>query len=598
MNKTPIKYVLYTHYAAYENKDFETYKIKKKVNGLSGVQRLVEHFRGLKELLTTPGHEGLLVMFYAPGFADFLQGIADGKNISELLSENVNLQFARDVAEHVQQLLTHEDLDRRVRFITCIDLKVILGKANEILADKFPLYFIGPGLVIRYDSPKIVEAILRLRIIGNGVPILRLDHDVIFRFEGITHDIRDLGLFKAVECASSAYHLRLDDPTVSSFIFSLSYDTRELMNTSSDIDRFQAWSRAFATRVYPALTVDLCAMKKLIELPDDKQDNEWDKYVKNNLNEPLARRFFGLKNNNLTPDGTKGLTAIGAHPLYAVISGALLCLSEGAILDLPPFSNFQNNVMWIDDHLKYSLHRAMQHFTSGDTLRYERSLSHARLDDVTVTKERPSISNLPAYVLGDYLPTLLLGTIMDSWITTNPILKCRLSDLKSPDNNLWCEAKKSDREALLPDALLGALQVGTFKYKAKRKLRVDLMSSALQRINEVRNIWMQLKTDELKTFASYWAEGTVEDNFPAGCFKKSKNKLWRGIAPKVSQDSEILTISDLSSEIAVKVSELCDDVLTYIEWTLDWPKFVQIVRSVPQGTFKGDLTWSPPKNKE
>src|SRR5207253_1420952 len=133
--------------------------------------------------------------------------------------------------------------------------------------------------------------------------------------------------------------------------------------------------------------------------------------------------------------GVSGLTSIGAHPLYAVISGALLCLSEGAILDLPPFSNFRNNVMWIDDHLKYSLHRAMYHFTSGETLNSEPGLSDARLDDVRVTKARPGISALPAYVLGTYLPTLLWGAIMDAWITNDPILKCRAGSLSEGDRN-------------------------------------------------------------------------------------------------------------------------------------------------------------------
>lgn len=45
-----------------------------------------------------------------------------------------------------------------------------------------------------------------------------------------------------------------------------------------------------------------------------------------------------------------GNTAIGANPLTATISGAALCTSPAVTLDLPPFTHFRLNVMWIDDH--------------------------------------------------------------------------------------------------------------------------------------------------------------------------------------------------------------------------------------------------------
>jgi hypothetical protein len=42
-----------------------------------------------------------------------------------------------------------------------------------------------------------------------------------------------------------------------------------------------------------------------------------------------------------------------------VISGAGLYMSLSAILRLPPFMNFENNIIWVDDHLKRRLHEVL-----------------------------------------------------------------------------------------------------------------------------------------------------------------------------------------------------------------------------------------------
>ncbi len=43
-----------------------------------------------------------------------------------------------------------------------------------------------------------------------------------------------------------------------------------------------------------------------------------------------------------------GIQFVGASPLGACISGAAFATSPGLTLDLPPFSHFRLNVMWID----------------------------------------------------------------------------------------------------------------------------------------------------------------------------------------------------------------------------------------------------------
>ena len=595
MKEMPIRHILYSHYGVYEESDYRAFMAGVTPEHFLGVKHLEIHLRGLRELLTTPGYEGLLVLYYAPGFAEFLTGIAHRQD-QEQLMKNDSLRFASAVAKCVRAKLVEARLDNRVRFITSADLRVILGQAHEISAEKFRRYFVGPARGIRYDTPKIVESIIRLRLLGNGVPVLRVDHDVPFRFGGGSKVAGDLALFKAVACATRAYHLRLADPTVSTFLFSASYNALALKESDADTDKFEAWSRAFATRVYPALIADPAAINDVMQLPADQQDRAWDEYVKQDkhMDEVLIRRFFGLCEDasTLKADDTNGLTAIGAHPLYAVISGALLCLSEGAILDLPPFSNFRNNVMWIDDHLKYSLHRALHHFTSGETLNLEPGLSDARLDDVVVTKGRPAVSKLPLYVFGNYLPTLLWGTIMDSWITVDPILKCRVSSLLSARlKERWRTARSKEQTAPLPQAMLNALSAGHLKPEVEDDFREQLGASAVVRIEQVRQMWARLKRHGHKTFASYWAEGTVKADFPPACFTGCPHHLWEGIAPGRPLSEPISSLNDVAPPVADKVHELCEDAVMYIHWTLDWPNFVQIVRSVPQGTFSGDLSW-------
>jgi hypothetical protein len=598
-DKRPIRYVLYSHYAYKEKDDFEAYQKGTPVAALDGVRHFLLHTRGLKELLAAPGHEGLLVLFYAPGYEKFLERLAQGGSLEALARpaggdvESQPLEFAGNVARYIEQELEAQQLADRVRFLTSRDLTVILGRVNAIVAKQFQKFFIGPARGLRYDTSKVVEAILRLRVLGNGVPVLRFDHDVIFR--ETNQAFGELGLFKAVACAVRAYQLRLAEPSVSTFLFSASYDFRALLERTQEMDRFEAWGRAFATRVYPALVADPDRIRAVCALPKNEQDFEWDRYVATHLDETLTRRFYGLKEapGALEVDGSTGLASVGAHPLYAVISGALLCLSEGAILDLPPFSNLGMNVMWIDDHLKYSLHRAMNHFTSGETLDLDAGLSDARMDNVTVTKARPAVSNLPAYVFDVYLPTLLWGTIMDAWITDRPILKRRVGTLTVAELEVWRKAKDEQKNAPLPSAMLQALRIGSFEPGSEQKLREDLATRAAQRIEEVRQLWANLKSEHHTTFASYWAEGRVREVFGDACFRGCNDPLWQGIAPGRPLTDPITALDDLSAAMAVKIKDLISDTVAYIDWTLEWPRFVQIVRSIPQGDFKGDLAWTP-----
>src|ERR1041385_4633575 len=212
----PVKYVLYSHYSPSDDSDFAAYRSGASVEQLDGIKRLPDYFRGLRELLTTPGHEGILLLFFAPGFEEFIRELGDCPRHDEngllkyLLDKSEKLRFAQSCSDYIRRQLNAAGLASRVRFLTALDLQVILGRVNAVFAEMFQTYFVGPAKGIRYDTPKIPESILRLRVLGNGVPVLRVDHDVLFRNN---ERIGDLGMFKAVACSCLAYQLRLQEPS-------------------------------------------------------------------------------------------------------------------------------------------------------------------------------------------------------------------------------------------------------------------------------------------------------------------------------------------------------------------------------------------------
>ena len=225
--KLPVKYVLYAHYANQEREDFKAWNDGRgtPAKELKGVSFLLSRFRSLRSLLTSPGYEGLVVLFYAPGLTECFDGI--GERREDLLKIHEPLRFAEAVSACVTEALRESSgLGPRLRFVTALDLYDIFQGVNALDADQLRWWFIGGTSEIDYDSPKIVEAIVRLRLLGNGVPVFRLDWDALF--SGTDGAVGELALFKPIAICMKAYRLRLDDPTVATFLFSASYDIGRL----------------------------------------------------------------------------------------------------------------------------------------------------------------------------------------------------------------------------------------------------------------------------------------------------------------------------------------------------------------------------------
>jgi hypothetical protein len=590
----PVRYVLYTHYP--EGDDFKEYRRRgTPPRELPGVQFLVSHLTGLRGLLTWPGYEGLIVLFYAPGFAECLRGIASRMTETDLVRKCRELEFARAVDTYLHGLLAreHRALLPRLRFVTPLDLHKVFGRMkNSRIADHLGSWIMGDAEDVKYDSPKIVEAIVRLRLLGSGTPVFRVDYDVLFRGEENKLK-KNLEFSSTVGSCLTAYQLRRDSPNLSSFIFSASYDHHALLDPKA-AGEFQTWGRAFATRVFPALPVTKALIRRVRKAkpPGDT----WDKYANDSFSPALARRFFGFEGDRFEVSRTHGVGLVGAHPMASVISGAMLYLSDGAILDLPPFSNFSLNVSWIDDHLKYCLHRELRHLSRagrrGDAAEAGQNplLVYSKIDSVIVQKAGRKVGgDFLGYIFNGYLPTMLRGAIMDAWITPHPLLKYRWEELTREERTaLGRLLRGKQSQSVLASALQTALEEGDFVTAEETALKKRLEEVALRRINEVRTQWMALTEDGTDTFASLWAKGEAQS-----CLKLTLE--YPGIVNPalVRADQSVTRITALDGKLITDLNELVNDAMEYIKWTLNWPTIVQVVRSIEQGTLRTDLNFDP-----
>ena len=586
----PFKYVLYCHYGRHEGLDFEAWKANGRAEpaeGFSGVLFLEAHLRELRRLLTAPGQEGMLIAFYSPGWVEVLKAIAAGKKRDEIEKLEA-LRFAEAVRQAIEALFEGDDaLKPRLRVLTALDLYDIFGRlVGWEITNKLPSFLVGQTKRLLYDSPKVIEAIVRLRLLGNGLPVFRIDHDVLLHEEN--ENQRYLGLYEAISGCLKAYSLRRDHPRIGTFILSGSYEVESISDLETNVlgpwEEYNRWNRAFATRVAPALRAK----------PVTTSGPRWDEYVAAAFDRRLVRRFLGLDATGSRVDPrAPGIAAIGAHPTAAVISGALLYLSVGAVLDLPPFSNLPLNVMWIDDHLRYALHREMRHLTlgKGELALLEPLLSNAKLDGAIVRKHRVdpggnATATQLREVLGNYLPTLLWGTIFDRWIQPDKLLKFRPEDLPEERQAAWRTSRQNQQPGVFCQALQQTLEKGAFGDEDRQALEAKLWDEALERISEVVEAWTSLTVDGEESIASSWIRGTVRTWFQAadGIARGALTTEWA----EAGRPKKILR-RHLDPDLRETLDDLVEGALRYLEWTLTWPRIVQVVRSVPRGTLRTDL---------
>ena len=220
-----------------------------------------------------------------------------------------------------------------------------------------------------YDSPKIIEAIIR---IARG---LRHESELIFRMDA---DVRpnNTGFIKLLDHYDTLPAASRGERGV--FLFSGGYQFHSDPDLLND---FALRTTCFAPPGSRSLTSS------------------------NNDLFNVAQQWMG------------SVKEIGADPYDQIISGAGLCMSPFAVATLPPFSNMEQLIVWIDDHLKNLLHEALGHFKSssnpsgGNTFRYCPEAKFEQ-DRYPSGVKRRDIEDKSV----DYLKRLVRGCLMDALI--------------------------------------------------------------------------------------------------------------------------------------------------------------------------------------
>jgi hypothetical protein len=525
----------------------------------------------------------LLLLFYDAGWVEYMNAVGrdlDFDNLTKGLGAALRMS---------DKFGSTSSKTSWVRVVTTKELayfvNTIRGDQPGETALRWRRFFVSDQKKVFYDCSKVIEAIIRLRHIGSGIPVLRIDKDVLDALTDQEEKQAPAGvqwLARMLDRAKKNHRHCIESSDVYSFVFSGGYRDEGEEETPQP-QGFCEWATAYSTRVYPAVF----ATKGLLEHSQKESLFDFAKKVDESgaFHDLVATRFYGF--GEAKP---AGIIEFGAHPRKAVISGSLFCLSDGTILDLPPFSNFESNVIWIDDHLKYALLKDLGQVgqrritvPSLDNEGETRTLT-ARIPHCYLPKGRQSVENFGFYVLGVYLPSLLRGIIMDRWICSNPDEKLRALPSREP--------------GALVSALREALARGRLDEKKREQLRQRLSQLALERIEEVWKAWRDLgwsrsEPDEQRdTFASIWVDGRVreyserigatikdgagiqppEDWIGWGLLRTPEAGL-RGGA-----DAETITYDKLTEPMRRDLDTLIEDAVTYVDWALQWPQFVQAIR--------------------
>ncbi len=474
----------------------------------------------------------------------------------------------------------------RLRLVSAKDLYPILnnirGNKSGVDAIQLKRFLAGDEHGIRYDAANVVEAIIRVRHLGAGIPILRMDWDLL-----LNNTTPERKFFEIIRGIRHECHTVSLDARIQSYMFSGSYVLPAKPMPTWDINDFNT---AFDSRVFPALVPNRHVCKALDELAqyegtaEQGRDGELTEQTLTDLSRiglfdsKLMLEYYGLAEHEaIGEEATQtGLMRMGAHPMQSVISGAALVLSDSAILDLPPFSNFRYNVIWIDGYIKYELHNALGHFPS-EPIEIDDSRKFSSRHPASVFKNRllAGQSNLRPYTLGNYIPTLFWGIIIDAWVRG--------------------EEPSSVSQSPFVTSLEKALKRGSLEPEEKENLMNDLRLSAIQRINRVIELWSKLQRDEnKKSFAALWVGGNraeIENVMSALAVHSQYDDEWLGWGLFDQPTAKIRELRQLRNPIHRVVKLLISDMCTYIDWVLEWPKFVQSVRAIPAGHLKSDVRY-------
>ena len=324
-----------------------------------------------------------------------------------------------------------------------------------------------------YDSPKFVEAIIRLR--RPKERILRIDADVEVNESAIQL------LLDKVQAEENAHHPyfwfsggykgNYQDDVVNEFAVRVHWLVHE---KAGPVRRYVLPDRAMS------FLIDLGEIGAP-QLPPQTENPAHDPRLSEAAKRMIADRRGGRSKNRGIPQ---------------VISGAGLVASPKAIQTLPPFMNAPEMVVWIDDYLKRLLHKRLGHFGKQrieervplalmKQERYPDGITQEDLDFCTKAEEGRT----------PYFKRLLNGCLMEATIenpdgTDGPLAVATRAVVGVP-------GKYADLAANHPHQYTG-------------NLMSDLITVAATRFDDVMAIWCKADDDYEDSRLGDWARAFTD----------------------------------------------------------------------------------------
>lgn len=377
------------------------------------------------------------------------------------------LQFAKD--EALQQLSITEP--PKFKFIGLDELVGLLNRLTDVDPDLVQ-FLCGKKGSFTYDSPKFVEAVIRL---ARGDiphlaqhPIIRVDDDAKVNPESIDLLLRE---FEKISKKSPFYFFSgrygredsQDDP-----INDYAVRTHWFFSSGTNADESEFKSHVETCQIFLADLDVLGAQQPLVA------QHQYSKELTSLVNE--------------------GKLSLKTRPAPQVISGAGLCMGRRNVELLPPFMNFGTHVIWVDDHLKRDLHEKL-----GDIAKnYLESIDGAKFQQ----------DRSPQKECSWYLERLIRGCMLHA------IIEDDSDDPKAPSYS-----------QLIRDIVWfkkGSLEIDE---EVQGKMRERLLKVSVERYKIVLQCW---SSDEFRNYESFdWATQQLSElENPNG----SNQKLWEEVA--------------------------------------------------------------------
>jgi hypothetical protein len=446
-------------------------------------------------------------------------------------------------------------------------------------------------------APGTAEAAIRIAHIGRQVPIFRFGDDVIFlgarrpdaTEEKWMHDVKMTrgSIAKLCDCYVSVS----ENPRIHHFAFSGNYDQPQYIEEEG---KQGAKPKENQVNEMGVLNGFATSVVELAELPRIMPSSANEKAA---VRSSTALRFL------------RGLANYGANPFRQLISDAGLCVSDAAILDLPPYLNMRQNVLWIDDHLRFSLHDELGHF---DTPIGE--VGDARVGEVRFPKVRDT--DAPTYGevmfhMKVYMPRLILGCVADGWLRASPALKRAVTSEHSMTRiRAPLRAKVPYVYATeLLDFMRGQCAGREVAEPKKQLLKQRLWELARIRLEKMAEEWSGSQL--CGTFLGMFAAGRVPDGCPKDLCTYLPEHYRIGLSEAVKalpeeMPSGALTPTDFCEpSLSVALQVLVADFVEYVDVVQFWKFFVYSVRflvnqdcqSAEMPTPRASLNWMRPPDE-